>query len=353
MTSVVVSSLLSLGLLSWLQDAPPVPAPAPVAAAAQPVAPTLAEPVAPAKPGVVPAKSFEQKVPPVSEPTEKPKIVGPIRALDSITQDPALLGRWHTRHYRLFLDTPMKWAKKGVIYIETKRKLAATIPLSTELQADRTTLRDAWWELNGEHKPLSVELRYAPDNLLSPQRIVVDPLHKPTASELRRGNFDLKVDGYRITGEWPVGTLSKPALLRIVGMLPREPGAAFSFPYFTEVPNLEIMKNDHPIVCVGPELIRLQYKTVLCTKFQWNDVSLWVRNTDGILAKLERPGYVALELSELAGCVIDPRPLPQKKPGPTDPGSPEVPPDAPAPPAELKPMFKPIVPPPAADPFKS
>lgn len=342
--------------------------PRPTPAPAEPKLPTPpAEPMGPAaapaetkrvspKASVVRPKLSSNPLALRATPSDPPKIVGPIRALDTVMQDPATLQRWNTRHYRFFTEVPRKMSKEGVIYIESKRKLVGTIALETELQADRIALRDAWWELNGEHTPLDVEIRYAPDNLLSPQRIIVDPQHKPTAAELRRGNYDLKVNGYRITGDWPVGTVSKPALLRLVGMLPREPGAAFSFPYFTEVPNLEIVKNEDPIVCVGPEMVQLQYKTVPCTKFQWQDVAMWVRNSDGILAKLERPGYVMLELSELPGCEVVPRPLPRVRPGtPIDPGSPEPPKETVQPPKEATPgvPMRPIVPPPAEDPFKS
>jgi hypothetical protein len=193
--------------------------------------------------------------------------------------------------------------------------------------------RDSWWDLAGKLMPVEVEISYPVGKILSPLRMAIDLPAARTTTDLSRGKYTLGWKGYKRSGDWPADTLTLPALLRLGAVLPRDKGVAYTFSYFTPLPEINIQENTNPLVCLGPSICKIFGRRMACTKWAWGDVRLWYRDCDGALIRLHRPGYVTLDLwhdldpaPECCEPIADPAaplvPVPMPMPVPAAPAAP-------------------------------
>ncbi|MHC5005688.1 MAG: hypothetical protein ACYTJ0_21535 [Planctomycetota bacterium] len=146
------------------------------------------------------------------------------------------------------------------------------LTLRTRREGNEVVFDDTW-EIMG--RTFDVSLHCRRDALLSLQRCDLSVQRgddrQSAAMQVEGRKAIVTAGGRRFEMHYPAGTVTQGALLRLVPQLPREPGAAWTFPAYVESLDMQVRTpaGDDPyrIVCRGRERIKIDGTTLACTRF--------------------------------------------------------------------------------------
>ncbi len=151
--------------------------------------------------------------------------------------------------------------------------ITGTVTLATEVTPDAVILRDRH-QITFQGKKLSLEIVHTcrKDRFLSPTRVESkgegdDELGSFVATVADGKAIVRKDNGQETTLELPEGTITMAALMRLVTLVPRTPGSAFSYKYSLESGELNL-KKDYRLIVLQPETITCAGRPVKCSKYQ-------------------------------------------------------------------------------------
>jgi len=219
--------------------------------------------------------------------------------ITSVPLDLYQLKSWGTKHY--FLSQYRKKFRSlpsGLAVIELELHPVGKLPLETHVDADRVTMRQYWRDPEAKLSRMWIEYQCAFDNILTMEKITTRYQDKIATADTTEGKYDIEVFGHRRIGKWPENTMTDAAMLRIVTLLPRIEGTAFTVPNWSRTPQLGVEStNGGPIRCVGKQTLKVRGKEFTCTKFECKRMHAWVTDDD-VLVRAESPGWWILELDE-------------------------------------------------------
>lgn len=180
---------------------------------------------------------------------------------------------------------------------------------STKIDADAVVLLDEMIDKTdaGERKFREIREKCAMDSLLTPTSIEMTAI--PTEGPPRVGSTSIasgKVtaalpDGEKKEYELRPGSITRSALLRILGQLPREPGRKYLFLNLFESDVHGYSDGPFIIECMGPEAIDRGGQQIDCVKFTLRDDrgviedAFWVDNED-VLQRIVSSGTDVFDL---------------------------------------------------------
>ena len=209
------------------------------------------------------------------------------------------LKTWGTRHYSFSAREP---GRKSA-------SLSGSMTLATEVTPHALILRDNF-QITYKGEKLSLKMVYTckKDNFLSPKRIE----SKGEGSD-EFGTFEATITSGTATiisehmrkksRKIPHGTITTAAMLRLVTLVPRTPGLAFSYQYSLEAEELNL-KEKYRLLVLQPETITSGNQQVKCSKFKLtgggiHPVYYWVTE-DSVLQRVLIDDRKVMELTEKA-----------------------------------------------------
>jgi hypothetical protein len=206
--------------------------------------------------------------------------------MGSLKLDLDALKKWGTRKYSI-ADKPVKDSSKP----------SATWTLTTKFEKDHVVLDDSL-RISAEGQVHSIHWKSTCDknNLLSLKTLDCE---EKTNGKLRRriqaavtdGNakvtYEQGRDKHEETVEWPTGSVTELAMLRLVTLLPQEAGKSYRLENFSRSRKLRV-RGEQVIECLGPDAktekrwIKFEMKNASGQSPAW---SYWV-SKDGVLQRV-------------------------------------------------------------------
>jgi hypothetical protein len=209
----------------------------------------------------------------------------------------APLKTWGTRHYTYAAREP------GA----TEARIVGTVSSAVEMTDEAVILRDSF-QMTYRGEKLSLEMLHTcrKDNFLSPTRIESNGKGSDAAATFVAtvvdGQATVRTKGGReTTREIPDGTITMAAMMRLVTLVPRQPGRSYSYEYSLESEELHL-KKEYRLSVLQPETITISERQVVCSKFKLtgggiHPVYYWVTN-HGVLQRLVMDDRKVLELMQ-------------------------------------------------------
>lgn len=215
----------------------------------------------------------------------------------TLTIDVSPLKNWGAQSFQYSMRMPGK----------NETKAAGTISLTTELTEEAIILKDNWvLEFNGEAVSLKIIHTCLKDSYLTPIRIESSG---EGTDEFQ--NFVATIEGGKATVSFangkdgmrriPEGTITTAAMMRLVTLVPRTPGKAYSYSYSLESEELNL-KSNYRLIVLQPEAITIGEREVICTKLKLEGKTIrpafyWI-SKDNVLQRILLDGRKVLELQE-------------------------------------------------------
>jgi hypothetical protein len=206
---------------------------------------------------------------------------------------------WGNPSYDIYLAYTDKHRIEDVAITEREMKFVATQKYFTQVKDDEILMRQYWIEPSLKRGGAVITYHCRKDALLSLARMEVQRDAKTYAVDVTDGEFDLEFMGKTRSGKFPANTVTDAALMRLVTLLPREPGKSYAFGHRTATPEINVLSGENAIIhCHGPETYEQGDVAHACTKFSCGEILLWVRDRDSRLMRYEVPGWKILLLRE-------------------------------------------------------
>ena len=210
--------------------------------------------------------------------------------VDRLKEHPALIYKLYAYRARSIQQGIVRTFEFGPVRV-------GAVVLYTQVYETGVTMEDTNWSWNGEYRSGRMGHVYRRD-LLELYRFVRANCSSNCECRFDDGRFTCRGTNGDCAGDWPEHVLTPAALLRIVMLLPREAGRAYTVPYWSEDPCCGMVEEaPHSIICHGPEDMLLCGVETEVTRYSFGDTQLWVRNEDSKLVRVVRDGWFKLELA--------------------------------------------------------
>jgi hypothetical protein len=219
--------------------------------------------------------------------------------LEQVPVDIYRLRDWGRPKYDVYMAYTDRQRVADVVITERDMRHVATHSFTTEVRDDEIIFRQYWLEPSLKRGGAQVTYHCRKDAFLSLARMEVQRDARTYQVDVTDGQFDLEFLGKTRSGAYPERTLTDAALMRLVTLLPREPGKRYSVGQRTFTPEINVLSGPGSVIeCLGPDTITLAKQPHECTKYACGEVLLWVRQADHRLLRYEVPGWKILVLHE-------------------------------------------------------
>lgn len=203
------------------------------------------------------------------------------------------------------------WGTKTYTYSarepgEKETNVLGTVSLSTTLRDDAVILEDNF-QITYEGEKLSLQMIHTckKDNFLTPTRIESkgegSDEFSTFVATVANGKATVRAqDGHQSVRDFPKGTITTAAMMRLVTLVPRMPGKTYSYEYSLESGEMNL-KEKCRLEVLPPETITSGDRQVQCAKFKLtgggiNPVYYWVTE-EGLLQRLMMDDQKIIELA--------------------------------------------------------